>query len=391
MSKVAGMLALVAALLLFVVGDALAPWPRRGHDNLHTGASTLSGAIKGVLNITLPTDGGPISTSPVIDNDGTVYLATEGGLVLALNRGVQRWNATLPPLTKGTHSSGTIIGSAALFVIPSHNGTVFAYDLANGKLQWTYVHPLPTEISSAIFDETTNTIYWGANLGLVAIDTKGVKLWANDSYSKVYSTPSLLNGLLYFGCIRSQEARGDLWVLNASTGYAVSRWTLPGYSWIIASISISTDHGMLIVCANGGSGSVYGFNVTNTTSPAWSFSNYSVGDGVTASPALSNGVAYIVSGYGRISALDIVTGVPLWIRDLYYTAPLGNCFASPALDGAGALYVACRKSVLSLSAKTGALLWNYTTPSLVTTYSSPAIGDGYIVLGTGSGDVLTFV
>jgi len=370
-----------------ILALALPMWPKHGYDERHSGASPLSGAAVGVLKYTAHTDGSIIDSSPMINSDGSFVVATTQGLVAAFSSSSQPlWNYTLPPLTRGTRSSAAILGG--LVILPTHNGTIFAFELASGALQWTYVHTTPIELSSVAFDGASGALFFGCNLGLVALDKQGHKLWANDSYSMVLSTPTVYNGLIYFGCIYNQDAHGALFVLNASTGYMVSKWQLPGYSWVVGSPSI-TDDGIIIVCS-AGDAAVYAFASSDLTHPLWSYTNYSILDSTVASPAVLNGWVYIVSGNGRLVALDSKNGAPRWVVDLPYSPELFGCFASPPLDGRQALYVACYNFLASFQASDGQLLWNSTLPG-VTTYSSPAVANGWIVLGLGNGDVLTFV
>ena len=383
--------AAAAAAVSARAGSAL--WPRHGHDARHSSANPLGGATTGSVRYTAPTDGYTLAASPVITNSGTVVIGTTGGggggvVVAFTNTSDLRWTFVLPPLARGTSSAGAIVGED-LVVVPTNNGTLYALNLSTGTLVWTYVHPYPMNMASPAVDDATGTIFVGCNLSLLALDRSGAKLWANDSYSKVTATPTLYQGLLVVGCTFSQDAHGALFVLNATTGYALAKWQLPGYSWVIGAAAVTEDR-TAIVCGAGTNAAVYAFSLPALDTPLWSYSNFSTQDAIVASPAVYNGVVFIVSGNGRVAALTAATGAPLWTLDLPYTFGVPSCFASPALDGRGALFIACRNFVVSLRSSDGSVLWNHTAAGLVTTYSSPAVGDGVIVVGTRAGDVVTF-
>ncbi len=87
--------------------------------------------------------------------------------------------------------------------------------------------------------------------------------------------------------------------------------------------------------------------------------------GVTSSIALSNGVAYAVSGSCRAGAFDARTGATLWVRTICSIARNDDTYATPVVASGLVLFgidilgdrPTDRGSLLALDARTGATRW----------------------------------
>jgi eukaryotic-like serine/threonine-protein kinase len=126
--------------------------------------------------------------------------------------------------------------------------------------------------------------------------------------------------------------------------------------------------GVIITIPPSGDGYLYALNASTSTK-LWS---YNTGKDVFSSPAVANGVVYIGSLVHNVDALNASTGALLWS----YTT--GGAVGSSSYD----------KKVYALKAKTGALLWSYTTDSGM--YSSPAVSNGVLYVGSLEGGVYAF-
>ncbi|MBE8526251.1 PQQ-like beta-propeller repeat protein [Amycolatopsis sp. H6(2020)] len=90
------------------------PWPSALHDARHSGASTTEGPANGNLRWRRKLEGG-VTPGPVVGADGTIYVASNGGVLHALNpaNGTDRW----------TYDSGRTAGgddlSTSPLVLPS--------------------------------------------------------------------------------------------------------------------------------------------------------------------------------------------------------------------------------------------------------------------------------
>jgi len=107
--------------------------------------------------------------------------------------------------------------------------------------------------------------------------------------------------------------------------------------------------------------------------------NFSTGDSIKASPAISGGVVYITSYDDYIYALDAVTGAMLWN---YKTG--GNIYTSPVISN-GVLYVGAQdQKFYALNASTGTQIWNRFFINGYHT-SSAAVANGVVYFGGGDG------
>jgi len=127
-----------------------------------------------------------------------------------------------------------------------------------------------------------------------------------------------------------------VWRLDGATGKQVWRQPLP-------------DACLTAVVAQGGrvftgcrDGKVYALDAA-TGKPVWSAP---CGGPVVASPAIDSTRLYAAGGTGQILALDLQSGKPAWTVDLVpHTASDVQLFSSPAL-GNGRLYVGTSKEKL---------------------------------------------
>jgi peptide/nickel transport system substrate-binding protein len=107
--------------------------------------------------------------------------------------------------------------------------------------------------------------------------------------------------------------------------------------------------------------------------------NYTTGGGVTSSPAVVDGKAYVGSTDGLIYCLDAYNGTQIW----NYT--VGSTDSSPAI-AYGKVYIGSYNAkVFCLDATTGVQIWNYTTAGYVR--SSPVVVDGRVYAGSLDGRI----
>jgi outer membrane protein assembly factor BamB len=140
--------------------------------------------------------------------------------------------------------------------------------------------------------------------------------WQFTTGGQVESSPSIVNGIAYFG-----SYDGDVYAVNATTGALV-----------------------------------------------WS---YATGGGVFSSPAVVNGIVYIGSTDDKVYALNAATGVKLWS-----TTTGAAVYSSPAVVG-GVVYIGSYDDKLyALNAATGAVNLTYTNGGGI--FSSPAVSGGRV-------------
>ena len=91
LSSRVGLLPTVAAVLLVAAAPVGADWPMYGHDEARSGVADGAGPSK--LEVQWAVElGGRVDSSPAVGPDGTVYIGTDDGRLLALwPDGTFRW------------------------------------------------------------------------------------------------------------------------------------------------------------------------------------------------------------------------------------------------------------------------------------------------------------
>jgi outer membrane protein assembly factor BamB len=155
---------------------------------------------------------------------------------------------------------------------------------------------------------------------IVPQDPEGTLKWSFDTGSEVASSPTVVNGVVYFG-----DRNYTLHALDAATGK--EKWQFRAGSWI------------------------------------------------ESSPAVVNGIVYFGSNDGFFYALDAASGKKLWDFETRYAVK-----SSPAVAGNTVYFGADDYSVYALDARTGQKKWSYETRSQVG--SSPVISGGILYIGS---------
>ena len=120
---------------------------------------------------------------------------------------------------------------------------------------------------------------------------------------------------------------------------------------------------------------------TNTEADDSRSSN--IGGGI----AIQGGKIYATTGRGDALALDAGTGSILWRKDIGVPARSGPTLANDRMH-----FTTLDDQLLALSLPTGERAWGYTAASsntTVLTEAAPAISDGFVVAGFGSGELVS--
>ena len=103
--------------------------------------------------------------------------------------------------------------------------------------------------------------------------------------------------------------------------------------------------------------------------------------------AIQGGKIYATTGRGDALSLDAGTGSILWRKDLGVPARSGPTLANDRMH-----FTTIDDQLLALSLPTGERVWGYTaagSSTTVLTDAAPAISDGFVVAGFGSGELVT--
>ncbi len=222
---------LTAALVLAAASPTAADdWPQLQHDAAHTGRS--ADAVQPPLSVKWTrTLGEPTFTgSPVIVADGKVFLGTNWGNLLALDRRtgqtVWRYKTGGPILATPAYDSGVVLAT-------SMDRRLHAVAADDGRRLWTFATGEGLSTAPVVADG--KVFIAGRDATVYAVDPQdGRQLWRRPVGAMVMCTPACHRGVLYVGA-------GDnrVYAFDASDGRL--RWKsdkLPGMAirdyWLVA-------------------------------------------------------------------------------------------------------------------------------------------------------------
>jgi hypothetical protein len=135
---------------------------------------------------------GPATSSPAVDANGTIYVAsgTSQGEVMAFNpgSGTAQWTY---PLTLGVTAPSTPGVGLGLVVIGASNHHVYALSASTGTAVWNSFTGDVVE-SSPVIAGGNHVIYFGSDDGnIYAYDSSGAQLWTKSTGAPVSGSPAL--------------------------------------------------------------------------------------------------------------------------------------------------------------------------------------------------------
>ena len=260
------------------------------------------------------------------------------------------------------------------------------------------------EIESSVTSSPTvadGVVYFGSyDQNLYAVDaTSGNLLWKHKTSDAVYSTPAIANGFVYFG---SNDTH--LYAVDGTTGDLRWRYetedpvrSSPAVADGVVYFGTSDDENLYALNASSGKllwkykATGWGVGSPTIAKGMVYFRSYrylyalnaSTGeliwrydaDDFVHSPVVATNIVYFGSTDRRLYALDATTGLVLW------TYKTGNTSFTSAAVADGVVYVGSGDNHLyALDASSGNLLWRYETEDSVN--STPSIADGVVYFGS---------
>lgn len=301
--------------------------------------------------------GRAVRSSAAMGADGTLYVGTDEGQLVALTRfGQVVWRFS---------AGGAIVSSPALapdgtVVFGSQDGLVYALR-PDGSVRWTFRVGVSVDSSPAV--DAAGGVYFGADDGNVyALDAEGGLRWRFGTGQLIYGSPAIsADGVLYLGSFD-----GVLYALNTRDGSAL--WTR-SIGTVIASSPAVDGLGRVLV----GAGDKRLYCVGTNGTVVWS---RLLSGAVSASPVVgTNGVAYVGTEDGRLAAVS-TDGLKLW-----EFATGGAIFSTAALGSDGTIYVGSFDNRIYGVNPGGAKRWEFATGGAV--YASPTLDrDGVLYVGS---------
>ena len=313
--------------------------------------------------------GFPISSSPALAADGTIYVSQGSGLCAVTNNGSVASNKWTLPIGIG---GSPAVGRDGTVYVGGGDGSLYAVS-PEGSQKWAYAAQ-GSQGSPAIGPD--DTLYYEGYAFLHAITPAGTMRWksrvgdANEFGSPVIGA----DGAVYI-------AGRDVPKFFAFGPDGAQRWVIDLPAGAGDSPAVSWDDYLYITVGN-----LYAFTSGGVNAWLTKTNVFFVG----SSPVVTqDGTICVAEYYSR--ALYAVTGSGelVW-GTLGFANPFHVPTTSPAVDAAGVLYYAVSNSVFALTAK-GEVRWavsippNPEFPLLDAAATSPIIGpDGTLYAALGS-------
>jgi len=358
-----------------------------------------------------------IQSDSAIGSDGTIYISTYAGTLMALADGSAdkldlKWQFHIAK-SSGYHSAPAIgsDGGVLLGITPNTDPktTVYAFTapVSGNQPQILWQFDLGSGRSNGFAPMTSSitvardgTIYAISGLGrLAALGPDGKAKWTAQSGLSFHAAPALAgNGTVYL-----PSTDGNLYAVVPPAGNAIEGaiiWKFPfgdraGIPKAVNKAGIDNSIGSSSSPTVGPDGAIY-LGANNSTfyavnadgSQKWKFEAEPELAGIWSSSALSADGKMIFFGAnkGGIYALNTADGKKLWQNRLFG----GSVFASPTLDKNGTLYVGTTTGhVFALDSLNGNQLSVYDAGGAV--WSTPAVKpDGTLVAANGKGLIMEF-
>lgn len=193
-------------------GPMDSPWQMHGHDIRYTGRSPYGTADNPGIEIWLFKTEDVADCSPVIDNNGTIYIGSTEFYAVYPN-GTLKWKYDVPfRIVTSAPAIGEdgIVYIGTIWAMPNY---LYAFYTTNGTLKWRYDTGDSLESSPAIGDD--GTIYFGTTsmdggqLKFIALNKDGTEKWRKDIKTS-FSSPAIgEDGTVYIGSWGGLRAFGD--------------------------------------------------------------------------------------------------------------------------------------------------------------------------------------
>lgn len=354
------------------------PWPQALHDAQHSGASTSTGPLHGHLRWSRRLEG-DVTPGPVVARDGTMYAASNGGVLHALDplTGEDRW------IVDGGASYGSDLSTSpavlrdGTILWPGPNATLLAVS-PRGRVLWRL--QLDQQVTSPAVTTNGDAVVGdlGGRLTAMRPTTTGPSVsWQVDLGATTYGSPAW-------------SADGRTVYQSLTTGVVAVRdgrvlWrSSPASETIEVSPAVAPD-GTVVIGTN--DPYEYGLDPANG-SVRW---RHRRGYWTYSSPVVTrDGLAYFGDHHNRVTGVDAQTGR---VRFSFLGSQVDDnpggigIWTSVLVDARHSVYVGTRQGLVYGVDRTGRLLWLIKTGSTVDSY--PALTeDGALLVGVSDGRLL---
>ena len=363
-----------------------APWGQLGHDAQRTGRSQYDGSVVGNLKWRSPTSSVRGSAALV---DGLVVVGSLDGRVRCLNgtTGAVLWTADGGPGADG--AAGIVLATPAIDAngtafMGTDGGTLLALIVTTGRARWNVSVGGPVWSSVAL--GPGHALYVGAGSDVLCVDADtGSVRWRFTPPGGAAAGPSTSSPTLTpdGGALLVGAADSGVWCLNATTGALLHRFETGS---VLGAPTIR-DAGIAFVASM--DYHVYALDAL-TGRAVWT--TPVLGPFIGSAALGPTGTIFVGTGQSLL-ALDPASGRTLWT---YATgdSPLdGRIDSAPAVSANNIVFVASGASIAAnvhaVNGTTGLRIWRGKVNG--TAVATPAIAaDGSVILGSFGGFTYAF-
>ncbi|MCH7575734.1 MAG: PQQ-binding-like beta-propeller repeat protein [Candidatus Marinimicrobia bacterium] len=344
-------------------------WPSFHGGDQNRGSFAGFGATRDSLHWSYAT-GGLITSSPVVDVAGNLYVGSDDGKLYALtSSGVLRWTSDLGAGIFAT----ALLSNDTLLYVGSKAGRFYAISTNSGDTTWSYA--TGDEIySSAVVSRDGLLIFGSADGKVYALNSDDGQLaWSYDTGVPIRSSPALSpdGRSVYIGTV---STAGILIAFDAHSGQKLWEYSID--SQVYSSVATDSDGNIYTAAQNG-----LVYSVSSSGALNWS---YDTGNTIFfSSPAINDnipGERYVVIGNenGELHYIDASTGTPSWTLNTGSTLSIRS---SPLITGNDLIYFGQSNNSLYAVDFSGTIQWQHATGGAIFT-SSPAVNQlGHIYIG----------
>ncbi len=344
-------------------------WAMFGRDRKSTGWSPYESAPLHGTEIWSFFSSWEIRSSPVIGEDGTIYVGSNDGYLYAVNSdGTEKWRFE----TDDFIPSSPAIGKDGTVYVGSWDNHLYAVN-PDGSEEWKFETDDPIRTSPNIGGD--GTIYVSSSKNLYAVSREGEKRWVFAEPEGLIESVAMSKA----GTIYASTSRGVLYAVNQFDGTEEWRFDEPWLNQLTAP-AVGPD-GTIYVGSE--DRKLYAID-PEEGSKRWS---YESSDKIYSSPAINkHGTIYVVDHSGTLFALDRHEND----YDLKWEhETLEKVSSSPAISADGTIYFGTLEGnvyAIKDQGYTSSERWIHDTGGEFHTgkiRSSPAIGkDGTVYIGS---------
>ena len=349
-------------------------WPMALHDPLHTATASATGPTTGHLAWTRNL-GANVTPGPVIGADGTIYVATNAGVLHALDpsTGADKWtfDGGGPSGASGDLSISPLVLASGDVLWPGSAATLFLLS-SQGQLLWKHQFggavTSPTVAGTAVYVQTVTG-------DLAKLDVSGATptlRWTTSLGAVSFASPVIApNGEVV-------TTVDDRLVVVADRGGRPSVvWTRRFHGAVEVSAAVGAD-GTIVV----GTNDPFEYAFTSTGAFKWKVRRNTQS---YSSPSVSpDGLSYFGGNSGHLQVVRTSSGRPV-VTD----HGLQGLWGAQVVDARGDVYFGTIGSHVYGYTATGRLLFDVPVAGAVDSY--PAMtASGTLVLGDEDGNVYAF-